>query len=564
MVQPEKIRNNREFRERLEQVRPDAIVVVAYGRIIPKWMLELPRLGCINLHGSLLPKYRGAAPVQWAVANGDALTGVTTMRLDEGLDTGEMLLAREVAIGADETAVDLFSELATVGAELMVETLAGLAAGTLKGRKQDEAQATLAPILTREDGAIDFARTARQIYDRWRGFQPWPGAHTRLRGKNLIVHRMRVGAESGIEAGVLRVVGAEMAVGCGGGSSVRLRRGADGRQAADERGGVSARVSGEERREAGALSESARRGAVRGTGELCGGVLRRRGRRLRRRRRLRRFARRAQRHLRFLRWWAKARGTAMSCCTQRGRRRCRPEDRQSDDGAGDGRAALADCAGRAHAKLLARPEQRLAEPVALALRMGAFQLLHMDRIPAHAVLNESVEMCRAAGQPHAAGMVNAVLRKLAAEQSTFQNRDRGTRCMSRRRCLRRGWGIRCGWWSAGWRRMGARPHWRSASTDQQEPAAGAILCRRMAQLSAAGRCAADGRWIAAGGGDCGGSDAELTAHGARLGLLRRSGWKDADAGAAVGGRGDSGDGCERETDGADGGAASASSVCRSE
>lgn len=215
VVQPEKIRNNEEFRERLEGVRPDAIVVVAYGRIIPQWMLELPRLGCINLHGSLLPKYRGAAPIQWAVANGDSVTGVTTMRLDEGLDTGPMLLAREVAIGAQETAVDVFRSLAGVGAELMVETLAGLAEGTLVGRKQDEAQATLAPILTREDGVIDFARTARQIYDRWRGFQPWPGAHTRLRGKKLIVHRMHVGEESGIEAGVLRVVGDEMEAGCG-------------------------------------------------------------------------------------------------------------------------------------------------------------------------------------------------------------------------------------------------------------------------------------------------------------------------------------------------------------
>ena len=220
VVQPEKIKNNAEFRARLEEARPDAIVVVAYGRIIPQWMLELPRLGNINLHGSLLPKYRGAAPVQWAVANGDRVTGVTTMRLDEGLDTGEILLAREVAIAPEETAVDLFRKLAAVGAELMVETLAGLAEGTLIGRKQDEAQATLAPILTREDGAIDFSRTARQIYDRWRGFEPWPGAHTRLRGKKLIVHRMHVGAEDGIEAGVLRVARDEMAVGCGSGSSV--------------------------------------------------------------------------------------------------------------------------------------------------------------------------------------------------------------------------------------------------------------------------------------------------------------------------------------------------------
>ena len=220
VVQPEKIKNNAEFRARLEEARPDAIVVVAYGRIIPQWMLELPRLGNINLHGSLLPKYRGAAPVQWAVANGDRVTGVTTMRLDEGLDTGEVLLAREVAIAPEETAVDVFRSLAAVGAELMVETLAGLAEETLIGRKQDEAQATLAPILTREDGAIDFSRTARQIYDRWRGFEPWPGAHTRLRGKKLIVHRMHVGAEDGIEAGVLRVARDEMAVGCGSGSSV--------------------------------------------------------------------------------------------------------------------------------------------------------------------------------------------------------------------------------------------------------------------------------------------------------------------------------------------------------
>jgi len=220
VVQPEKIKNNAEFRARLEEARPDAIVVVAYGRIIPQWMLELPRLGNINLHGSLLPKYRGATPVQWAVANGDRVTGVTTMRLDEGLDTGEVLLAREVAIAPEETAVDVFRSLAAVGAELMVETLAGLAEGTLIGRKQDEAQATLAPILTREDGAIDFSRTARQIYDRWRGFEPWPGAHTRLRGKKLIVHRMHVGAEDGIEAGVLRVARDEMAVGCGSGSSV--------------------------------------------------------------------------------------------------------------------------------------------------------------------------------------------------------------------------------------------------------------------------------------------------------------------------------------------------------
>lgn len=193
VVQPEKIKNNAEFRGQLEAIAPDAIVVVAYGRIIPRWMLNLPRLGCINLHGSLLPKYRGAAPIQWAVARGETETGNTTMLLEEGLDTGPMLMQQRVAIGPDDTAADLFVELARVGAPLVVETLAGLAAGTLEPRPQDHTQATLAPILTREDGRMDFtARTAQELYDRWRGFQPWPGAFTALDGKKLIVHRMRV------------------------------------------------------------------------------------------------------------------------------------------------------------------------------------------------------------------------------------------------------------------------------------------------------------------------------------------------------------------------------------
>lgn len=223
VVQPEKIKNNVEFRERLEEVRPDAILVVAYGRIVPQWMLDLPPLGNINLHGSLLPKYRGAAPIQWAVAQGEVVTGVTTMRLDAGLDTGDLLLAQVVPIGLEETAVDVYECLAAAGAELMVETLAELAAGTLYAQKQDDALATLAPILTREDGWMDFARTAKQIYDRWRGFQPWPGAHTVLRGKKLIVHRMQlVPHGAGGEVGVLVVAGDSMRVGCGEGTVVEL------------------------------------------------------------------------------------------------------------------------------------------------------------------------------------------------------------------------------------------------------------------------------------------------------------------------------------------------------
>jgi len=193
VTQPEKIRSNAEFRSQLESIAPDAIMVVAYGRIIPPWMLALPRLGCINLHASLLPKHRGAAPIQWAIALGDAYTGNTTMLLEEGLDTGPILLQQTMEIGPNQTAVDLFPLLARAGAPLVVETLAGLASGTIHPQPQNHGAATFAPLLDREDGRIDFAaRTAHEIYNRWRGFQPWPGAFTTLNAKKLIVHNMAI------------------------------------------------------------------------------------------------------------------------------------------------------------------------------------------------------------------------------------------------------------------------------------------------------------------------------------------------------------------------------------
>jgi methionyl-tRNA formyltransferase len=201
VTQPDKIRNNADFRAQLESIAPDAIIVVAYGRIIPPWMLTLPRYGCINLHASLLPKYRGAAPIQWAIAMGENVTGNTSMLLEEGLDTGPILLQQAVAIYPDKTAIDLFDELASGGAPLVVSTLAGLAAGEIIPKQQDDAYATLAPILQREDGRMDFAaRTATELKNRWRGFQPWPGAFTTLKGKNLIVHRMDVASVPGAGA----------------------------------------------------------------------------------------------------------------------------------------------------------------------------------------------------------------------------------------------------------------------------------------------------------------------------------------------------------------------------
>jgi methionyl-tRNA formyltransferase len=171
----------------LSGYRPDAIVVVAYGHILPKWLIDLPRFGCVNLHSSLLPKYRGAAPIQWALIRGEALTGVTTMQIDLGLDTGDTLLQREVVIRNDDTAESLSAKLGREGADLMIETLRRLERGDLKPQPQDHAEATLAPMLKKQDGRIDWTLPALDIWNRVRGLRPWPGAHTKFRGKSLHV-----------------------------------------------------------------------------------------------------------------------------------------------------------------------------------------------------------------------------------------------------------------------------------------------------------------------------------------------------------------------------------------
>src|SRR6201992_2235241 len=183
--QPDRIKNNQEFRAQLTAINPAAIIVVGYGRIIPQWMLDLPPLGNINLHASLLPKFRGAAPIQWAIANGETITGNTTMRIDAGLDTGDILLQQELAIETEDTAETLAPRLAAAGAGLLVETLRGLEAGTIQPRPQDNAESSLAPILKKEDGLADFSQPASAIVNRIRGFQPWPGVYTKFRGKNL-------------------------------------------------------------------------------------------------------------------------------------------------------------------------------------------------------------------------------------------------------------------------------------------------------------------------------------------------------------------------------------------
>lgn len=225
VVQPEKIKNNVELREMLELIQPDVIVVVAYGRIIPQWMLNLPRFGNINVHGSLLPKYRGAAPIQWAVANGETETGVTTMRLDAGLDTGDILLMERISIGADATSAELYPQLAQIGAPLLLRTLEGLADGSITPQKQENAAATLAPILTREDGRLRLVeQTAQVVYNRWRGFHPWPGSWTLFRGKRFIINCISViVGVNNLLPGELAVVDGQLCAGAAHGTAIALK-----------------------------------------------------------------------------------------------------------------------------------------------------------------------------------------------------------------------------------------------------------------------------------------------------------------------------------------------------
>jgi methionyl-tRNA formyltransferase len=180
--QPEKIRSP-DAQDLLKQLAPDCIVIIAYGQIIPARLLDIPKLGWINLHASLLPKYRGAAPINWAIANGETQTGVTTMRIDAGMDTGNILLQQEIDIALEETAPELAKSMAEAGAPLMLDTLRGLAEGKLTARAQNNEAASHAPLLKKEDGHIDWSRPAQEIYNRMRGFAPWPGAYTSFRGQ---------------------------------------------------------------------------------------------------------------------------------------------------------------------------------------------------------------------------------------------------------------------------------------------------------------------------------------------------------------------------------------------
>ena len=216
VYQPERIRRP-EAVEYLRALAPEAMVVVGYGQIIPQSIIDVPPLGILNVHASLLPKYRGAGPVQWALINGETRTGVTIMRIDAGLDTGDMLLKAEAEIGPEENAIDLARRLAEMGAGLLVETLEGLAAGKIAPEKQDSSQATYAPLLKKEDGLIDWQRPAAWIHNRIRGLQPWPGAYTGFRGQTLHIWKARIAGPAAGTAGAILGV-KPLVVGCGEGA----------------------------------------------------------------------------------------------------------------------------------------------------------------------------------------------------------------------------------------------------------------------------------------------------------------------------------------------------------
>jgi methionyl-tRNA formyltransferase len=253
VYQPERIRHP-EAQAHLASLAPEIMVVVGYGQIIPQSVIDLAPRGIVNVHASLLPKYRGAAPIQWAIANGENRTGVTTMQINAGLDTGDILLTRETEIGAEETALELAEHLAIVGAELLVETLDGLAHGAITPRKQDDSQASFAPILRKEDGAISWSEPAQRIHNRVRGFLPWPGAYTSFRGHLLHIWRARVAEDRTALTPGRILAGPGFRVACGSGSVLELLEvQLEGRK----RMGAGAFANGQRLRENEILGESA-------------------------------------------------------------------------------------------------------------------------------------------------------------------------------------------------------------------------------------------------------------------------------------------------------------------
>ena len=221
VFQPETFKDGKAA-EILKEIAPDVIVVVAYGKILPKAVLDIPKLGCVNGHASLLPKYRGASPIQWCIVCGEKVTGVTTMLMDEGMDTGDILETVSVRIGDEETGEELFDRLADISADLMVSTLKKLQKGEISPKPQNHNEATYAPIIKKEMALIDFNKTAEEVHNRIRGYYSWPVAYFFRNGKRIKVISARIGDKTDKEAGTVIGNTDELIVACGGGTSIRL------------------------------------------------------------------------------------------------------------------------------------------------------------------------------------------------------------------------------------------------------------------------------------------------------------------------------------------------------
>ena len=232
VFQPETLRDGKAF-EKIKELAPDWIVVVAYGKILPKEILEFPKYGCINIHGSLLPKLRGAAPIQWSVINGDEYAGVTSMRMDEGLDTGDMILQKKVKIGFEETAGQLYDRLSLLGAQTLIETIKLLEKDEAEYIKQDDDSSTYAPLLDKEMSLIDWNDTALNIHNKIRGLNPWPVAHTFFGGRKLkIIKAIPVEKTQG-QPGEITESKKRLVVSCGEGALEILSLQLEGKKAMD-------------------------------------------------------------------------------------------------------------------------------------------------------------------------------------------------------------------------------------------------------------------------------------------------------------------------------------------
>lgn len=214
VYQPEKMRDGTAL-DMLREANPELVIVVAYGKIFPKEILEFPKYGCINIHASLLPLLRGAAPIQWSIISGFAKTGVTSMQMDEGLDTGDMLIKGEIEIGENETAGELHDRLSVLGADILEETIEALLKGELSAEKQNHDEFTYAPMLSKELSPVDWNMSAAEIHNKIRGLSPWPSANTTLGGKKIKLHKTVLAAEKGSKPGEIIVADKRLVVTCG-------------------------------------------------------------------------------------------------------------------------------------------------------------------------------------------------------------------------------------------------------------------------------------------------------------------------------------------------------------